>query len=106
MEVILLEYQVPDDIAAAATQEDVDVIGLSFMSGGQVDVTRRLLALLEESGAGDLPVVIGGTIRPFDVPALEDAGVKAIFQGGETLASVVGVFADLAGQSPRNKAHG
>jgi methylmalonyl-CoA mutase C-terminal domain/subunit len=102
MEVILLEYQVADDVAAAATQEDVDVVGLSFMSGGQVEVTRRLLELLNEDGQPEIPVVVGGTIRPFDVPELEDAGVKAIFRGGETLVSVVETFAQLARQSPRN----
>jgi methylmalonyl-CoA mutase, C-terminal domain len=99
MEVILLDYQVAEEIAAAATQEDVDVIGVSFMSGGQVDVTQRLHRTLREAGHEDLPVVVGGTIRPFDLPELEQAGVKAVFRGGETLASVVERFESLARES-------
>jgi methylmalonyl-CoA mutase, C-terminal domain len=96
MEVIMLEYQVPEQIAVTASQEDVDVIGVSFMSGGQVDVTQRLRSALTEEGHNDLPVVVGGTIRPFDIPQLEQSGVRAIFRGGETLATVVDSFRELA----------
>jgi methylmalonyl-CoA mutase C-terminal domain/subunit len=99
MEVILVEYQVPQEIAMAAVQEDVDVIGVSFMSGGQVDVTQQLQSTLRAEGHDDLPVVIGGTIRPFDIPDLEQAGVRAIFRGGETMASVASTFAELARES-------
>ena len=76
MEVIMVEYQVPEDIASAAIDEDADVIGISFMSGGQVEVTQQLAARLREAGHEQLPVVVGGTIRPFDVPDLEKGGVK------------------------------
>jgi methylmalonyl-CoA mutase, C-terminal domain len=96
MEVVLIDYRVAEEIAETAIQEDVDVIGVSFMSGGQVDVTRGLVAALAEAGHDELPIVVGGTIRPFDVPDLEAAGVKAIFRGGETLASIVERFAELA----------
>jgi methylmalonyl-CoA mutase, C-terminal domain len=96
MEVIMLEYQVPEQIAVTASQEDVDVVGVSFMSGGQVDVTQRLRSVLTEEGHHDLPVVIGGTIRPFDIPKLEESGVRAIFRGGEPLATVIGSFRELA----------
>jgi methylmalonyl-CoA mutase C-terminal domain/subunit len=96
MEVILLDYQVPEEIATAALQEDVDVIGVSFMSGGQVEVTKVLRAALAESGLSGVPVVVGGAIRPFDVPDLEAAGVRMIFRGGETLESIQQTFADLA----------
>ena len=99
MEVILLEYQVPEEIAAAALQEDVDVVGVSFMSGGQVDTTQRLVSALNVEGHPDMPVVVGGTIRPFDIPELEQCGTRAIFRGGETLAAVVDAFASLARES-------
>jgi methylmalonyl-CoA mutase C-terminal domain/subunit len=104
MEVVLVEYQIPDEIAAAAVQEDADIIGVSFMSGGQVDVTQRLSAALKRAGRGDLPIVIGGVIRPFDVPDLEQAGVRAIFRGGETLESVVKSFRELAAASRNQQA--
>jgi methylmalonyl-CoA mutase C-terminal domain/subunit len=96
MEVIMLEYQVPEQIAVTASQEDVDVVGVSFMSGGQVDVTQRLRTALTEEGHDDLPVVVGGTIRPFDIPKLEQSGVRAIFRGGEPLATVIDSFRELA----------
>jgi methylmalonyl-CoA mutase C-terminal domain/subunit len=95
MEVIWLEYEVPDEISRAAIDEDVDIVGLSFMSGGQVGVTRQLIEQLRAEGHADLPVVVGGTIRPFDIPALEEMGVRKIFRGGETLASVVETFEAL-----------
>jgi methylmalonyl-CoA mutase, C-terminal domain len=96
MEVIMLEYQIPEQIAVTASQEDVDVIGVSFMSGGQVDVTQRLRTALTEEGHDDLPVVVGGAIRPFDIPKLEQSGVRAIFRGGEPLATVIDSFRELA----------
>jgi methylmalonyl-CoA mutase C-terminal domain/subunit len=96
MEVILLDYQVPEEIVATALQEDVDVIGVSFMSGGQVEVTRALITSLAAAGLSWIPVVVGGAIRPFDTPDLEAAGVRTIFRGGETLESIQQTFADLA----------
>lgn len=99
MEVILLDYEVPEQVSATAIQEDVDVIGISFMSGGQVEVTKALVASLEQEGRTGLPVVVGGTIRPFDVPELEGAGVRAIFRGGEPLDSILETFRALARDS-------
>jgi methylmalonyl-CoA mutase C-terminal domain/subunit len=99
MEVILFDYRLPEEIAATAMQEDVDVIGVSFMSGGQVEVTTQVVAALSAAGHEEVPIVIGGAIRPFDVPELEKVGVRAIFRGGETLASVVETFSSLAAAS-------
>ncbi|MGE3599119.1 MAG: cobalamin-dependent protein [Dehalococcoidia bacterium] len=96
MEVVLIDFEVPDDVANVAVQEDVDAIGISFMSGGQVETTGRIMALLKERGVPDLPVVVGGTIRPFDVEPLEATGVRAIFRGGAPLADVVTTFRALA----------
>jgi methylmalonyl-CoA mutase C-terminal domain/subunit len=98
MEVILQDYRGPEEIAAAAIQEDVDVIGVSFMSGGQVDVTRRLMEALGDA-EHRVPVVVGGTIRPFDLRDLNDLGVKAIFRGGETLSAIVDTFWAMARDS-------
>lgn len=96
MEVVLVDYETPADIVTMAVDEDADVIGISFMSGGQVDITGQVMQLLAEAGATDVPVVVGGTIRPFDVPPLTAAGVADIFRGGETLANVSARFSELA----------
>lgn len=99
MEVILIDYETPKDVVDVAIDEDVDVIGLSFMSGGQVDVTSEVIKGLRERGAEGLPVVVGGTIRPFDIEPLESAGVAAIFRGGEKLSAIADTFKRLADQS-------
>ena len=96
MEVVLIDYEQPEDVVTVALQEDVDVIGLSFMSGGQVETTQKIVAEMERRGVVDLPIVVGGIIRPFDVPSLEAAGVKAIIRGGAPLADMVATFAQLS----------
>lgn len=96
MEVILVDYETAEDIVALAVDEDVDVVGISFMSGGQVEVTAAVMDRLRDAGQDGLPVVVGGTIRPFDVPGLDAAGVRAIFRGGERLEAVVERFRTLA----------
>jgi methylmalonyl-CoA mutase, C-terminal domain len=105
MEVVLIDYQVPQDIVDVAIDEDVDVIGISFMSGGQVEVTREVTALLKATGPSRIPVVVGGTIRPFDVGPLEAAGVAAVFRGGERLAAITSAFREL-GEAHRTHVRG
>ena len=96
MEVVLIDYETPQDVVSIALDEDVDVVGISFMSGGQVSTTEAVTRALHAAGRADLPVVVGGTIRPFDVEGLESAGVRAIFRGGERLEKVVECFRELA----------
>jgi methylmalonyl-CoA mutase C-terminal domain/subunit len=96
MEVVLIDYEQPEDVVSVALQEDVDVIGLSFMSGGQVETTQKIVAELKRREVPNLPIVVGGIIRPFDVPPLEEAGVREIFRGGAPLADVVAAFARLS----------
>ncbi|WP_249011438.1 cobalamin B12-binding domain-containing protein [Conexibacter sp. DBS9H8] len=95
-EVILIDYEMPSDVAHVAVDEDVDVIGVSFMSGGQVSVTEAIVGSLAQANRGDIPVVVGGTIRPFDVEGLNSAGVRAIFRGGESFERVIETFRALA----------
>jgi len=96
MEVVLIDYEQPEDVVTVALQEDVDVIGLSFMSGGQVETTEKIVAELKRRNVTDMPVVVGGIIRPFDEPPLQDAGVRQIFRGGAPLSEVVDAFQRLA----------
>jgi methylmalonyl-CoA mutase C-terminal domain/subunit len=96
MEVVLIDYEQPEDVVSVALQEDVDVIGVSFMSGGQVETTEKIVAELARQCVSDLPVVVGGIIRPFDVAPLEAVGVRAIFRGGAPMADVVATFERLS----------
>lgn len=96
MEVILIDYETPEDVVSTAVQEDVDIIGISFMSGGQVQTTERIMQIMHDNEVSDIPVVVGGTIRPFDVEPLEQAGVRSIFRGGAKMSDVVDTFFRLA----------
>jgi len=82
-------HQSPEQIAAAAVQEDVDLVGLSCLSGAHRYLFPRVVELLREKGAGDIPVVGGGIIPDRDFQHLHDAGIRAIFTPGASLDSIV-----------------
>jgi methylmalonyl-CoA mutase, C-terminal domain len=82
----------PEEIVQEAIQEDVDVIGLSVLSGAHVPLTCRVLEGLRAQGAGDIRVVVGGTIPPRDVAALEALGVSRVFPMGTPLPEIVKFF--------------
>jgi methylmalonyl-CoA mutase C-terminal domain/subunit len=86
----------PEEIAAAAVQEDVDVVGLSILSGAHLTLSRKVLDCLREAGAGDVAVVVGGTIPAADARALETLGVRRVFAMGTPLPDIVGFFTTLA----------
>ena len=82
-------HQTPEMVASAAIQEDVDVVGLSIMSGAHSHLVPTIIKLLREQDAGDIPVLLGGIIPDQDTAEMEDAGVKGIFTPGTTLEVVV-----------------
>ena len=81
--------QTPEQIVSAALQEDVDVVGMSILSGAHGTLFPEVVNLLREKGAGDVLVVGGGIIPEEDIPALKEAGVAEIFGPGTPLANVV-----------------
>ncbi len=80
--------QTPEMVAAAALQEDVDVVGLSILSGAHMTLVPRITKLLADEGLGDVLVTVGGIIPDVDVPALREAGVAEVFGPGTTIAQV------------------
>ncbi len=76
-------------IAAAALQEDVDIIGLSILSGAHNTLAPRLMELLKEKGMDDVTVLIGGIIPEADIPALKQAGIAEIFLPGSSTQDIV-----------------
>jgi methylmalonyl-CoA mutase C-terminal domain/subunit len=82
-------HQTPEMVASAAIQEDVDVVGLSIMSGAHSHLVPAIIKLLREQDAGDIPVLLGGIIPDQDFPEMEAAGVKGILTPGTTLEQVV-----------------
>jgi methylmalonyl-CoA mutase C-terminal domain/subunit len=81
--------QTPEMIAAAALQEDADVIGLSILSGAHNHIAPRLMQLLKEKGLDDVLVVIGGIIPDIDMPKLKAIGVKGIFLPGTPMQEII-----------------
>jgi len=81
--------QTPEQIVAAALQEDAHVIGLSILSGAHNSICPRLMALLREKGMDDVLVVLGGIIPDADLPALEAMGISGVFRPGTTMQDIV-----------------
>ena len=82
--------QTPEMIVNAALQEDVQVIGLSILSGAHNAIVPRVMDLLREKDMADVMVVVGGIIPDEDARALELQGVAKVFQPGASLDNVVG----------------
>jgi len=81
--------QTPEMIAAAAEQEDVDVIGLSILSGAHNTICPELMALLRAKGMTDVAVLVGGIIPDVDIAALKAAGIAGIFLPGTATQEIV-----------------
>lgn len=86
--------QTPQMIAEAALQEDVDVVGLSILSGAHMTLCPKVVDLLRAQGQGHVVVVVGGIIPEEDVAALQAAGVQAIFGPGATTESIAATLRD------------
>ena len=82
----------PDEIVHEAVQEDVDVIGLSVLSGAHTLLARRVLDGLKAQGADDIKIVVGGIVPPRDVDELLKLGVRRVFPMGTPLAEIVKAF--------------
>ncbi|MCM2256200.1 MAG: cobalamin B12-binding domain-containing protein [Vicinamibacteria bacterium] len=81
--------QSPEQIVAAAAQEDADVIGLSILSGAHLPICERIVALLKEKQMGDVKLVVGGIIPAQDIPELQKLGVAGVFLPGASLQDIV-----------------
>jgi methylmalonyl-CoA mutase C-terminal domain/subunit len=81
--------QTPEQIVAAALQEDADVIGLSILSGAHLAICPRVMALLKAHGLEDVLVIVGGIIPDVDIPKLNALGIHGIFLPGTPLQTIV-----------------
>ncbi|MBL9213764.1 MAG: cobalamin B12-binding domain-containing protein [Opitutaceae bacterium] len=82
----------PAEIATAAVQEDVDVVGLSLLSGAHNTLFPQVLAELRKLGAADVPVIAGGVIPQADIPGLLTAGITAVFTPGAPIEQILAAF--------------
>jgi methylmalonyl-CoA mutase C-terminal domain/subunit len=90
--------QTPAMVAEAALQEDVDVIGISILSGAHMALVPRILEELQQRGIGDMPMFVGGIIPPDDVPALKEMGIREVFGPGTRTEAVVTLIHQILGQ--------
>jgi methylmalonyl-CoA mutase C-terminal domain/subunit len=87
--------QTPEMIAEAALQEDVDVVGLSILSGAHMALVPRIREILDQNDMRDVPLIIGGIIPDDDRPELEKIGVSGIFGPGTNTEDIAVYIRDL-----------
>ena len=80
--------QTPEQIVKAAVQEDVDVIGISILSGAHLELVPLVVNKMKEYGLNDVVLVVGGVIPPQDVPKLKEMGVDEVFLPGSSLKEI------------------
>ena len=89
-------HQTPEQIAHATVQEDVDVVGLSILSGAHMTLLPRVKKLLDAAGRGDVLITGGGIIPPEDMAALEGQGIGKLFGPGTPTADLIKYIQDWA----------
>jgi methylmalonyl-CoA mutase C-terminal domain/subunit len=82
-------HRSPEDVVEAAIQEDVDAIGISILSGAHMTLVPRVIDMLRLRDAGDIAVVVGGTIPEDDVEQLRELGVSEVFTPGASTTTIV-----------------
>jgi methylmalonyl-CoA mutase C-terminal domain/subunit len=93
-------HRTPEQIVSAAVQEDVDVVGISLLSGAHLTLMPRILALLRAAGAADIAVVVGGLIPDEDVAPLREMGVAEVFGQDAAPDLIVNRVRELASSRP------
>jgi methylmalonyl-CoA mutase, C-terminal domain len=88
--------QTPEMIADAAEQEDVDVIGLSILSGAHMTLLPRVVQITRERGMDDVLIAAGGIIPDADIAKLKEAGIAAVFGPGTSIGQIAGYFREHA----------
>lgn len=94
-------HRTPEQVASAAIQEDVDVLGISCLSGAHLTLVPRIIDLMRDQDAGDIPVVVGGVFPDEDVPLMKQLGVAEVLPQETSLAELVTVIKGLAAARQR-----
>lgn len=90
MEVVYLGmYQTPEGIVQAAIDEDVDVIGVSYLSGEHLVYTPQIVEEMKKNGLDDVLFLVGGSFPPEDIPVMREMGADEVFRGGSLTDSFV-----------------
>jgi len=87
--------QTPEQIVATVIQEDIDVIGLSILSGAHMSICKKLLELMKKKSIQDIPVFVGGIIPPDDAKELKKMGIKEVFGPGSPLSLITNKIKEM-----------
>lgn len=98
--------QTPQMIVNSAIQENVDIVGLSILSGAHMELSRRLMSLFEQNRIENIPVILGGIIPESDFAALKKMGIREIFGPGTRINQVVNYVQNLLGDLNDHPAEG
>jgi methylmalonyl-CoA mutase cobalamin-binding domain/chain len=93
-------HKTPDEVVVAATQEDVDIIGISLLSGAHLTLVPRVLALMKSAEADDIPLVVGGVFPDEDIPEMKAMGVAEVLSQDSSPDDVVKTIRDVVAQRP------
>ena len=91
--------QTPEMVAEAALQENVDIVGLSILSGAHLTLVPRVIELMKANGQENVPVFVGGIIPEEDVAVLLDAGVKAVYGPGSVTTRIIADIQELIAEN-------
>ena len=91
-------HQTPEQIVETVLQEDADAVGLSILSGAHMTLVPRIVELLREQEAGDIVVVVGGTIPNQDIPELKELGVAEVFTPGAPTSAIIDFIREATAQ--------
>ena len=91
-------HQTPEQIVETVIQEDADAVGLSILSGAHMTLVPRIVELLREQEAGDIVVVVGGTIPNQDIPELKELGVAEVFTPGAPTQAIIDFIEGSVGE--------
>jgi methylmalonyl-CoA mutase C-terminal domain/subunit len=106
MEVIYSgRHNSPEQLVKVAVQEDVDVLGVSILSGAHLSMCGRISTLLREQGADDIVLLAGGFIPPEDIPKLKEIGAREVFTEGAKLEDIV-AFVRRVSDERHQRIHG
>ena len=89
MEVVFTPFSLPEEVVRTAIQEDVDLIGISFLTGAHLVIVPEIMRIMEEQTGERIPVLLGGIIPPQDIPLLKEMGVLEIFPSGSSVDHIV-----------------
>lgn len=90
-------HKTPDEIAEAALQEGVDLVGLSIMSGAHLTLTRKVLEAMDARGLKGVPLLVGGVIPAEDTAPLEQTGAAGVFPVGSSFESIANFIKEKTG---------